>query len=63
MKIPFLQPKKKSSSQLPKEGIVSDMRASAFFLHAPKKEKGRLFDEVLKEVNHEQKTIVEQFGL
>jgi hypothetical protein len=60
MKFPFFNRKKKQPKY--KEGVVSNMRASTFFLSAPEKEKGQLLDKVLKEVNQEQKEIVEEFG-
>ena len=63
MKIPFL--KKKNAQKSPKPlraGNVYGVRASAFFLEYPNKEKDQVFDKVLEEVNNEQREIVEEFG-
>ncbi len=67
MKIPFFNRKKKRQLLIPnskplEQSVVRSIRASAFFLNTSEKEKDQLFQEVMQEVNQEQKKVVEEFG-
>ena len=70
MKIPFFKKRKKkqyivspSPSKPSKEGmVVRGEKASTFFVKASDDEKDKFLDEVLEEVNKEQKAVVDEFG-